>query len=417
MHDSTHRAPSAAQEWRAHWGLVLAALFGMSFAAVPSATLGLFMEPLNAEFGWTRTQISLGITIFAATSLVLTPLAGLVVDRFGSRRVAIPGMALSGIAFAGFGLLAGSIVQWLATWLALALASRFITTLVWTSAVSSVFQSSRGMAIAVLLSGLSLATAVVPILAHSLIEALGWRGAYIAVGLGWTGVALVFILIFFVPAVKAVPSATGAAEARPVPTVGGLTVKEAIRNFALQRIGFATFLQTTMGAAIAVHLVPLLSQSGLTRGDAAGMASILGVAAVVGKLVSGWLLDRMNSGLLPVFTFALPAVAHLLLLQDGGYWSIVLAMATLGYASGASLQLTTYLVTRYAGLRSFGVIFGLVSSLMALSAGIGPLLGGAIFDATGSYVILLTIGIVAASIAGLSLLKLGAYPRFDAAVE
>ena len=125
------------------------------------------------------------------------------------------------------------------------------------------------------------------------------------------------------------------------------------------------------------------------------------------------LVDRVAGSIIPVVCFGGPALAYAMLLQSSGsVWLLSLAIAVLGYCAGASLQLTTYLTTRYAGLRNFGTIFGLVSSLMALSAGIGPPLAGAIFDVTGGYSALLTLGVPVALLAGIAVFGLGAYPTF-----
>jgi MFS family permease len=107
-------------------------------------------------------------------------------------------------------------------------------------------------------------------------------------------------------------------------------------------------------------------------------------------------------------------VAYALLMQAGGSVGILtFAVFVLGYCSGASLQLATYLTTRYAGLRNFGTIFGILSSLMAAAAGIGPLVAGGIFDLTGGYGLLLMAGVPAAILAALAVFRLGPYPVFE----
>jgi MFS family permease len=403
---------SAAQEWRNFWPLVMAGMAGLTLGTIPSATLGVFMDPLGNEFGWSRTEISLGLTIFAIISLPLTPFAGVLVDRFGPRRVAIPGVALSAAAFASFGLLSGSLVQWLAIWVAYTLASLLTRTLVWNKAVSAAFTTSRGLAIAVLLCGTAVSSSLSPAATNWMIEHWGWRTAYLGLGAGWGSMVLLLVVLFFRE--KAAPAASGTGAAAVAPMLpGGMTVREAVRSLTMHRIAIAMFLQSTMGVSIMVHLVPMLTADGLTRGEAAGIAAILGMGSIAGKLITGWLADRVTGSLLPVACFGGPAVAYVILLQAQG--SVLLlsgAVIVLGYCSGASLHLTTYLTTRYAGLRNFATIFGLISSLMALSAGIGPVLAGVIFDATGSYALLLTAGIGVALVAGAAVFGLGPYPVF-----
>lgn len=412
--DASALRPTAGQEWRANWLLVLSAMAGLSFGAIPAATLGLFMGPLQNDFGWSRAQISAGMAIFAVVSLPLTPFAGALVDRFGPRRVAVPGIALAGMTFAGFSLLGDMIAYWFAGWIAYSLASLLIRTLVWNSAISSAFLVSRGLALAVLLSGMGVATALAPIATHWLIDGFGWRNAYIGIGLGWGGVAFVLIALFFHDSRSRRPASLSASSAtHPAMLPGGLTLVEALRSTRMLRIGLAIFLQSLLGAAIVVHMVPLLTSTGISRGEAAGIAAMLGIGSISGKLITGWLSDRSRNTLLPVSSFALPALGYFLLMEAGGSPAIAsLAVFLLGYGSGASLHMATYLTTQYAGLRHFGKIFGMISSLMALAGGIGPLAAGLIFDETGSYTGLLLFSIPAALAAGAAVFRLGPYVEF-----
>lgn len=405
------RAGGGRQEWSAHWLLVLSAMAGYALGAIPSATLGVFMAPLEQELGWSRTEISFGLTLFAIVSLPLTPLVGLLVDKFGPRRIALPGVALSGLAFAAFGLLGAAFAQWVLLWITYTLASLLIRILVWNTAISGLFTASRGLAIAVLLCGGPLAQALSPLAARLLIDEVGWRGAYFAIGLGWGGIAFLLNQLFFrEPRRPETPSSPEAG----APLRGGLTVREALRSRALQRISFAIFVQTTISVALMVHLVPMLVDGGLSPVAAASIASLRGVAALAGMLLTGTLVDRIAGDTLPFVTFVGPALAVLFFLFGAGS-TVLLAIAVivLGYFSASALQLATYLTTRYAGMRHFGTIFGLVSSLTALAAGLGPLIAGATFDATGSYTLLLALCVPAALAAGIAMFGLGAYPDFE----
>ncbi|MBV1686814.1 MFS transporter [Novosphingobium sp. G106] len=404
----------ASQEWRRYWLLVIAGMFGMSVGTLPTATLGLFMQPLGDEFGWSRTEISIGLTIFALVSMPLAPFAGILVDRFGARRVALPGLLLSGTCFAAFGLMSGPYYQWVLIWVAYTLASLLTRTLVWGSSISAAFSSGRGLALAVMLCGSAIATALGPTVARLLIETWGWRGGYVGLGIGWAGLALTLAMLFFHDVTGPVARArTAAANEAPKELPGGLTLREAVRTTVMQRIALAMFLQALMGASIMVHIVPMLTADGLTAAEATTIAAVLGIASITGKLVTGGLIDRIPGSLLPMIAYSGPGVAYALLLQaQGSMAALAFAVFVLGYCSGASMQLGTYLTTRYAGLRNFGAIFGIISSLMAAGAGVGPVIAGWIFDTTGGYSLLLTAGIPVAVVAALAVFRLGPYPVF-----
>ena len=135
---------AAREEWRLHWLLLLAATVGLSFSTMPTQVLGLFMEPLQADFGWNRATISLGMTVLAVVSTLAMPFAGALIDRFGPRAVAILGLISSGLIVAAFGTLNGALAMWIGLWAAYALFSVTTRAVVWNPAISSAFVANRG---------------------------------------------------------------------------------------------------------------------------------------------------------------------------------------------------------------------------------------------------------------------------------
>ncbi len=401
---------TARDEWKAHWPLVFASLLGMSFYAVVTYSLGTFIAPLEAEFGWSRAAISAGLTIFTVTAMIGGPIIGAAADRWGTRRVAVPGIALHAAAFAGLSLANGALMQWYALWSVLALAALTTKSLIWSTAVSSVFSVSRSFALSVMLCGTALGQ-MSPILAGWLIEDYGWRQAYLVIGGGWGGLAFALVLLFFRDA-RAHGARTGIAAVASA-DLPGLSVDQAIRDPRLLRIGLANIVLSLVGSGIAVHLVPILSAAGLARGDAVAIAAIGGIAGIAGKLGAGWLLDRVEGSLVPFCGFALAALGYALLLYAESSRPLLTAgVVLLGFSGGTGLQITTYLISRYAGLRNFGKVFGTIGSAMMMGTSIGPVFAGLMYDITGNYTLLLTIGIPMALICALCFVGLGPYPDF-----
>lgn len=410
---------AGGDEWRKHWTMVLASMIGLSFATMAIYALGLFMDPLVREFGWTRVQVTSGFSAAPILMIPLAPLVGAMIDRWGSRRLAIPGIVLSSCAFACFSLANGSVRQWVLLWVVYAVLNASVNTTVWTTAVSGVFLKSRGMALAATLSGAALGQTIAPLVAQRLIDHYGWRSAFRWMGLSWGAVVLALILPFFFDAHDhrrraGAQSLRTAAAAKLI--AGGLTLREALRTRALVRIGLALFIATTLGVGLTVHKVPILTAAGLSRSSAATIAASAGLAGISGKLLTGWLLDRWQSGWIPGISVSLPALACLSLLEPIRTTpSIVLAMLILGYSSGAYLQVCTYLTSRHGGLRHFGKVFGVMAALMSLGSGLGPQLVGAVVDHFGNYTPVLIIGIPTAMIAGWLVGDLGPYPRWEEA--
>lgn len=408
---------SARDEWKAHWPLVLAALVGFSFYAMVTYSLGTFMQPLEKAFGWSRTQISIGLTIFGLTAALCGPPIGAVIDRFGSRLIALVGLVLSGVTFACLALANGSTTQWIVLWLVFSVCSVMIKSTVWSAGTSSVFTASRGLALAAVLSGSAVAQVLAPLISNALIESQGWRGAYVWIGLGWAGIGAVMVAFLFFDAQalgRRVKVAAPAGEAAAVPTrLPGLTIREACYDSRIIRIALANLLMSFVGSGATVHLVPLITETGVTRGQAVEIAAAAGVAGIVGKFLAGWLLDRVEGSLVPFSSFAVGALGYFLLTDILDRPSgLLLGVICIGYASGAGLQVSTYLISRYAGLRNFGVIFGTIASSMMLGSSFGPLIAGRIHDVTGSYVNLLWVSIPVMLLCALMFVRLGPYPAF-----
>ncbi|MDG2003286.1 MAG: MFS transporter [Novosphingobium sp.] len=406
--------PAGTGEWRRNWPLLAAATAALSFGAVPVATLGIFMQPLQDAFGWSRTTITFGLMVFAFVTTPLSPFAGALVDKFGARAIGVPGLALAGISFAAFSLVGGSFAMWVTAWIVYSLCALLIRSTVWNRAVAGAFEKSRGLAIAVLLTGTSIAGAIAPIVTHLLIDNVGWEGAYIGLGIGWAGIGWVLVLLFFREPQAAPSEAAGSQDAvQPKELPGGLTGKEALRNPVILRIGCAVLIQTTISAAVSVHLVPIHTSLGASRGEAAGIVALMGVGAVIAKLASGVIADRVRSSVLPLVAFTLPALGYLLLLLgDHSILSLATATFIIGCGSGAALHMIIYLTTQYGGLRNFGKIYGSIGALMGLAAGIGPVAAGMVHDANHSYDMFITAAIPMLLVAGLLVFGLGPYPDF-----
>lgn len=405
------------EEWKRNWPTVLAAMVGMSFYSVITYSLSTFIGPLEKEFGWSRTALSSGLTIFAAISMLGGPFIGLALDKFGTRQIAIAGLALSGCAFAAFSLVSGSITQWIALYVIYGLFALAFKSTVWSAGISTVFTHSRSMALAVVLSGSAIGQTLAPVLANKLINAFGWREAYIWLGLGWSGLALLLVIPFYFDARARRAREVGVTHA-PLLALPGLTIPQAIRDSRVIRIAVANLLMAMVGSGVSVHLVRIVSESGVPMDSAVQIAATAGIAGLIGKLGVGWLLDRVQGSVIPFFGFATGAVGHFLLIGlFGGTTPLLLGAMCIGFASGAGLQISAYLVSRYAGLRNYGTIFGTIASMMMAGTAVGPLFAGTVHDLTGSYDMLEIIAAPVMLLAAMLFIGLGPYPVFGRVEE
>lgn len=407
--------PVAQYEWRDGWKLVLAASFGFSFFSIMMAATGLFMEPLGKEFGWSRTLLSSGPSIATIMTAILGPFFGVLIDRYGSRKLALPGIVATIASVCTFGLVNGEQWQWITLWFIFGLVSVTIKSTIWTAAVVGVFEKSRGLALGLTLSGTAVAQAVIPPLGNYLITEFGWRLAFVWLGLGWGGITflLVWLFLFDVHSRKAKMVAVTDTEAEAAVELHGLTVKQAVRDRALWQLAFSNFIVMTMTMGLTIHLFPILTEAGISREKAALLTAISGVAAIVGKLVTGYLLDRYRPNWVGGLTLAAAAGAFALLIDDiSSPTLIVVALIINGYAAGTKTHITGFLTAGYSGMKNFGAIYGFMSALMALASGVGPLLAGYAYDSSGGYGPFLILGAIGCLIGGLLVITLPKAPSW-----
>jgi predicted MFS family arabinose efflux permease len=405
---------SVRAEWKAGWTVVLASMIGTSFPPLLLYTSGLFIAPLQAEFGWSRGQITSGLTVYALMSVVFAPFVGAMIDRIGPRRIAILGVFVFCAAFSCLATATKSPLHWWMLWLFVSLGALLLKTTVWAAAVASRFNAGRAFAIAVMLCGTAIASTLGPLLGGLLLENYGWRMTYVGLALIWCGMALPLLLMFFHGA-DDLSRRNRATDANTIKraTALGLTVGEALRTARFWKLALSvTLLMFTLTATL-VHFVPLLIASGMKPAAAATTAGLIGISTMISSLATGFLLDRISGPLVGGVAFLLPVLAAAGLLMFGSPPHVAAAIAVLiGLSVGAGMDVAAYLVTRYFGMLNYGTLFGIIIGFITLAAGTGPLAAGLIYDRFGSYDVGLWAAMPMCLVASLLVATLGRY-RFS----
>lgn len=396
-------ASSQVGEWRTNWPLVATSLAGLSTTTIAIYALGQFMAPLEAEFGWSRTEVSSGLSLSLALSFVLMPIVGRLVDRFNARMLAIPGLVLIGLSLASFSLATGNFALWLGLWTIYAFANALIGPILWTAVISGTFDRFRSIAIAITLCGTNVGTALAPTAARLLLDEFGWRTAFQLLAMIWVGPALLLVLFFFVDRRDA-PAGTANRDEGPAKPAALAPI---LRTSTFVRLALAVAISGFATAAYTIHLAPALVSKGLDLAAAATVAGIAGVATAAGKIATGSLYDRLGTGRVVVVLMALFALAcALFALPSASLPLAILASALIGMTAGGNFALLTISAARLFSARIFGAVYGVLISLSALSAAIGPLLASAIYDITGSYAPAFWAGIGVALVTALLMQRL-----------
>lgn len=398
----------ARAEWRRHWPVVLAASIGVAGSTMHSYSIGLFIDPLQREFGWSRTQITSGPALVSIACIFLTPFIGAAVDRYGPRLIAIPGLVAVMLLTTALGALGPRFATWMAIWALFALIAPFVLPNVWAAAVSGLFRAGRGLALGLTLVGSGISSIVTPLVTYWLIERFGWRLGFLGLAVFWGSLSLPLALAFLrgrkeEPLPAAPPSRQRLASSS--------WRDSGLLSLRFFRLALAALLFAAIVPPLVISIVPVLTWSGVGRAAAAELASLLGVAAIGGRIGIGYLLDRIDGRYLAVGATILPLSACVvLLLGDGTLLAATVAALCLGFALGAEFDIVAYMASRYFPIEHFGLLFGTLAGLITFAGAGGPLWISAIYDETGAYRMALELILPLCPIAAFLFLSLGPYP-------
>jgi MFS family permease len=397
--------------FRNRWWVVFASICGLLVGAGPVNVFAfaVFLKPVTESLGVGRELFSSGLIVGSMVAgCGLIPL-GFLLDRYRVRRVMMPGLVLYAAGVMGYALMTPSPLH---IYLAFAIAALFGpigSPLPYGAVLSSWFDRQRGLAIGIAMAGVGLGVALVPQIAALLMRLLGWRLAY--VGLGG-----VILLVAWVPVTLFVrePSERDAAAHADVAVerdLPGLTLGEALfgswRFWALT-VAFFTAIAAINGTL--THIVALLTDRGVPVKEAVGTLSGVGVALILGRVLSGWCLDRLNGGVVAIAFFLLPMTGIALLASGLRGAAPFVGAALCGIGVGAEVDLMAFFVGRYFGLRAYGRIYGVMFAAFALANGIGPSIAGWSFDRFHSYRPAFAIFAAMLALTCLLLAPLGRYP-------
>jgi MFS family permease len=401
---------SSFDEFRGGWPALAGAMLGMGAGLGMFGTVsGFFVKPLQAEFGWGRGEIALSSAAFIATSLLM-PLIGVLVDRKGARLFVGIGAAIFAGCYVALAMMPGELWVYIAILAVVGLLAGPATApLVFTRPVVEAFDSQRGLAIALAMSGSTLiAVAALPAL-QWLIQTHGWRAGYWAMApfsllLGGLSFALFKVSEARLRAHKAATTAA--------PSLSGVALGAAVRDARFWLLALTMIFANMAVGAAGGQLQPLLSDKGVPGVTAALLGSWYAAMILVGRLVVGSMLDRFWPPMVAAISLAGPVVGLLLLAGDSAAIAVLMVAITLmALAQGAEGDLLAFFTARLFGLRAFGSIFGVLGLLYGVSASIGGLMGGMMFDHFGNYQLMLQIGSVLSVLSALSILLLGVVRR------
>jgi MFS family permease len=397
------------------WWVVLTAAVGLFWGPpVTVFSFSVFFRPLMQDFHAGRAAVSLVYTLGGIAAAISALLAGRLVDRHGARRVILPATAMFGLLLLSVKLLSASLGQFCVFYVVSGLLMNCVGPVPYGSVVSHWFDRRRGLALGLMMFGIGSGATIMPSLAQQLIARFGWRAAYAILGAAVLVISMPVVAAFL----KEKPQDLGLLPDGEVLAhralshqldAPGLSWHDAwhSRTFWLMLCAFSLVGVSVHGCLM--HMTAMLTDRGISVQTAALGSSLGGAAILIGRVGSGYLLDRFFAPrLATVFFGGVAAGIGLLWTGDAGAFAFVGAFLV-GLGLGAEVDIIAYLVSRYFGLRSFGEIYGAAFAAFLLAGALGPLAMGAGFDLTGSYQAPLAALFISTLAATVLITRLGPY--------
>jgi predicted MFS family arabinose efflux permease len=399
-------SPSGAgQEFRRSWRIALAALIGVAFGynGFSYAAFGVMVEPLSQAFGRSVSAVNFCVTFLFLGNIAASPFVGMVADRIGARRVILYSLPLLILTW----FVAGTIGLRLWILYALAVFAGCIGTgagpIAYGRAVNTWFKAGRGAALGIMSAGIGLSYVFGPRMLQAVVDARGWR-----VGFFFMAAAHVIPLPFILRWLRE-RRETAVQNSRPMET--GFSWREVLRLPVFWCAAAGFILYGFCAGGITVNLVPFLTASGLSRGTAASYMGLLGVFSLAGRLLTGFVIDRLPVGPVCAVILLLEAMAFAAFGLFGAS-AVGVAISVTGFAFGGEVSCMSYAIARYFGVRSYGAINGMMSVVVGIGVGLGPPLIGLLKEFSGSYRVPFLTASGVACAAAVFFAALAFYPYF-----
>lgn len=381
----TPQTPGSPGQGGIYYGwIMVAALFFIIFVFWGTYnSFGVFFIPLSEWFGWSRAETSGAFTLGMIMQGLSGVAAGAWVDKHGPRVMMTAACLLTGL---GFLLMSQTSALW-HFYLSFGALAGFGAGAAYIAPVATIprwFTRRRGLALGIMLAAMGAGQMAMPPLFNDLLTRYGWQSSFVVAG--------AMVIIIGLPAallLRRSPPAGQPQEAAKVgdPNAGQGTwsTGKMLRSPQFWLLSAIWLLAAFSLQMVMVHIVPFARDEGISRETAAWLLTLYGGVAIVSRVGVGWISDMLGNRATYLGCLLLQMVALVILAGAGDLWTFRVAAAIFaaGYGGGASVF--PKIVADIFGLRTIGVVLGLVGLGWSLGAGLGPFLGGLIFDLSGRY--------------------------------
>ncbi len=371
------------------WWIVLGTAIAASVhSGLYMSGFGAFFDYLVNEFQCSRAALSGAFSLRGFEGGILGPVEGMLVDKFGPRKIMLVGVFLMGAGFMLLSRVANLTQFYLVFLLMIALGAGLGLSSPAYIAVGNWFVRKQGIAFGLAQSGIGLGGLIVPLLSWLIVQQ-GWRTAALVSGIAIPFVGIPIALLMrlrpehygSVPDGEAAPPVVGQEGGRRVDFTAG----EALRTRAFWFLSVTFAIRLMVTGAVTVHFMPFLLDSGFPREVAAAALGSIVLISVAGRLIFGWLGDRIEKRYVTAGLLMLLAGSLVLLGQVKSLWQLVIFLVLYAPAYGGLATLMLAIRGQYFGRKAFGTIMGLSGMVTMLGTVAGPIFAGYTWDITGDY--------------------------------
>jgi OFA family oxalate/formate antiporter-like MFS transporter len=394
-------AAEQAQTTLPRWIYLFLGLLGSTTCGMLLYAWSVFIKPLNAEFGWTRSEIALAFAICCLIFGLMTFPAGRLSDKYGPRMVVVIGSIILGIGF----VLSGFITSKLQLYITYGVIAGFGGGCIYLPPIATApkwWPDRKALATGFAVVGLGLGSFLMGPLATKIINNpdMGWRYVfwYCGVAMGIMGI-IAGLPLRYPPAGWKPAGWNPPAPAAGKKATRDFTHEESIRTPQFWMLYLSYFAGSFAGLMVIGHIAATGIDRGLTPMQAAGAVSALAFANAATRIITGIVVDKIGVKAVFVTWFALQTAAMLLLFPAASsQWALWLCAALIGWNYGGMFTLFPAACLAYFGPTAQGSNYGLLFTAWGFAGFAGPWVGGYLKDTTGTYYMPFVVGAVVVAI-------------------
>ncbi len=391
---------------RNRWTIASAAAFALIVGGSPMLifTFGVLLKSISDTTGWSRADTSTALSFMLCATALVSPIVGMLVDRFGVRRPLVTSILVTAAVLALISTIHTLWAFWL-TFFLLGVVSPGLQPVLYSKVVVEWFDKERGVALGLINAGQGVGGMLLPLFTGLLLADFGWRGAYV-------GLAVLLLVITLPGALFIIRENPDAIRERRALAAGrnepGLSWREMLRSRPFWLIIISAFTLSMAINGTVPHMVPLLTDRGYQLAAAVGLMSTLGLAGMAGRIVTGFLVDKFFAPFVAVVVFTLAACGMAVIWLNPTAVPVVVGAILIGAGIGAEIDLMSYLTSRYFARHVFASVYGIVFFALILGQALGAYVMGQTFAAVHSYGP--ALGVFTAAVLGTGLLSLAYGP-------